>query len=248
MSEEKIHVDQAPPEPQEEQTPDKAQEESKVDYEKSYKELQQKFGEHSNLVGDLRKQNEDLATRLSEVEQASKEREEQARNEDPPNDYEKALKDILKKSEEGDISPEDALRETALLTREISKAEAAAEQDKLLKAAEEKVVGILSQKDQEVQVQKFHEQNPDFAQFQQSEDKAKIMGSNPMHDDFSAYWAWKAENAKVEALAEAERLKSGSEPAKKVLADTGSSMQTQRKSGKGLSEAEAKASMLNSLT
>lgn len=246
-----IPVGAMPPEPQEAvvepQVEDKANEQSGVDYEKSYKELQSKFGEHSNLVGSLKQENKTMMEKLANLEKQAAAREESARNEEPPTDYEKMLREVSRKYDDGDMTFEQAMLESNSITRQQAQAEMQGQMKGLLDQTTNAFQTELQNRDSNAVVQKFHEANPDFQQLQQSGDLQRIMDQEPMHDEFSAYWAHKATIARQEALDEAARVKAGSENASKVLADPGSSMQHQRKSGRPLSESEMKASMAASL-
>lgn len=221
------------------------------DYKKSYAELQKKFGEHSNLVGQLRKQNEELSKKMAELEKSSVQREEKAREQPPPTDYEKMLRDVAKKYEDGDISYEQSLLETNRITREMTKAEAEAEKAALIQQARAEVQNLLAEKDTEAVVSKFHEKNPDFQTLRDAGTFEELKAEDPLLDDLSAYWKYQANQRQAEIEAafekgkqEALRVKAGSEKAGKVLADPGTSMQNQQKPNRPLSEAELKASML----
>jgi len=225
--------------------------EKEPDYKKSYEELQKKFGEHSNVVGELRKQNQTLAQQVAEIQAQAKEREKVAREAPPPTDYEKMLSDIADKLESGQISERQALVESNKITREWTKAEAAQEKEQLLTQARSEVQNILSQKDSEQIINKFHEQNPDFVTLQSQGAFEQMKQEDPLLDDLAAYWKTKAMSAAEEKAAafeqgkmEALRIKGGSEKAGKVIADPGTSMQTQQKPNRPASEAEIKASML----
>lgn len=222
------------------------------DYKKSYEELHKKFGEHSNVVGELRKQNQTLAQQMAELQKESKTREEQARNLPPPTDYEQILNDIALKLENGELSEREALVQSNKITREWTKAEAAQEKEALLGQARSEIQTILAEKDNEQIVNKFHEQNPDFQTLKEQGAFQPLMAEDPLLDDLSAYWKLQAQTAAQEKAAafeagkqEALRIKGGSENAGKVIADPGTSMQNQQKSNKPMSEQEIKASMLS---
>jgi hypothetical protein len=262
MSDDKIPYGASPPEPKEEvmdkaedvQEKEVAVEKPKMDYEKSYKELHSKFGETSNVVGELRKQNESLAAKMAEIEKQAAEREKAALKAEPPTDYEQMLADIADKYDSGEITFKQSQIETNRITREMTKAEAAAEKEAILEAARSETQKILAAKDQElaakdqeVIVKKFHEQNPEFSQFESSGELQKAMEADPLLDDLAAYYKLKAEKAFELGKAEQARIASGSSSASKVLADQGTSMQTDRKTTKPKGEAGLKQSMLSAL-
>lgn len=228
--------------------------ESKVDYEKRYAELQKKFGEHSNVVGELRKQNQALAQEVEAIKKQAVTREEKARNMPPPTDYEKMLGDIAKRADEGEISLQEALLQSNKITREWSKAEAEQEKQSLLEQARGEVQTLLSEKDAQRVIDKFHEANPDFVAMRDAGKFDELKASDPLLDDLSAFW--KAKAVEAQALAEARfeegkkealRVAAGSEKAGKVLSDPGKSMQTQQKPRGPVGENDIKASMLATL-
>lgn len=244
-------VDEQPEQPPE---AEKQPGESQVDYAKRYEELQKKFGEHSNVVGELRKQNQTLQQEMEAIRTASSQKEEIARNQPPPNDYEQMLRAVAKKAEDGDMTLEEALFESNRITREWSRAEAEQEKTSLLEQARGEVQQILSAKDAEKVVSKFHESNPDFVELQQSGQFEQMKAEDPLLDDLSAFWKAKALAAQTaaekrfeEGKAEALRVASGSNRAGKVLADPGTSMQTQQKKTGPMSEQDIKSSMLSRL-
>ena len=236
--------------PAEEQQPG----ESKADYETRYKELQRKFGEHSNIVGELRKQNQMLMQEVEGIKQQSAKREEAARNMPPPTDYEKMLSDIAAKAEEGEISLQEALIQSNKITREWSKAEAEREKQSIIEQARGEVQSLLSEKDAQRVVDKFHESNPDFTAMRDSGEFDRLKAEDPLLDDLSAFWKAKALAAEQAAALKFEegkkdalRVAAGSEKAGKVLADPGKSMQTQQKPRGPAGERDIKASMLAAL-
>lgn len=261
MSDGKTPYGEPPPEMDTVEVPEEAVEpEAKTeakpdaDFQKRYEELSKKFGEHSNVVGELRKQNQAMAQQMAEIQAQSAEREKAARNMTPPTDYEKMLTDIADKLENGEISDRDALVQSNKITREWTKAEAAQEKEQLLNQARSEVQSILSQKDSDQVVSKFHEKNPDFQELQSQGAFDQLKAEDPLLDDLSAFWKYKATAAANEKTAafeagkqDALRIKGGSEKAGKVLADPGTSMQNPQKSNKPLTEAEIKASMRASL-
>lgn len=244
-------------EPDTEVTPEEIQEPAadepnpEADYQKRYEELSKKFGEHSNVVGELRKQNQAMSQQMADIQQQAATREKEARNMEPPTDYEKMLTDIADKLDQGQISERDALVQSNKITREWTKAEGAQEREQLLNQARSEVQNILSQKDSDQVVSKFHEKNPDFQELQSQGAFDQLKAEDPLLDDLSAFWKYKATTAAQEKTAafeagkqDALRIKGGSDKAGKVLADPGTSMQTQQKSNRPASEAEIKASML----
>jgi len=242
MSDNQVPHGSMPPE-----DPDKeeSQEEEKevkptMDYEKSYGELQSKFGEQSNEIGALRQQAKDLQSQIAETEKVATEREEAARNTAPPTDYEQMIRDVAKKYDDGDISYEDSLLESNRITREMSLAEAESDKTAMLEQARSEVQQMLSDKDAEVVVNDFYKENPEFAKLQESGRLKDMAAADPLLDDLAAFYKLKSEENFEAGKAEAARLASGSEKAAKVLADSGASMQAQ---ARPVGEAAIKASM-----
>lgn len=191
---------------------------------------------------------------MEELKQSAMQREEAARNAPPPTDYEKMLSDIAKKFDDGDITPEQALIESNKITREWSKAEAEVEKQSLLQQARQEVQALLSEKDAQQIVSKFHEANPDFKAMQEAGQLEQLKAEDPLLDDLAAYW--KAQALKGQEMAsakfeegkrEALRVAAGSEKAGKVLSDPGKSMQTTQKPRGPIGEQDIKASMLSAL-
>jgi len=237
-----------------ETTQESQPEKQPMDYEKSYQELHKKFGEHSNVVGELRKQNQQLMQEMQAIKESSSKREEAARNLPPPTDYEKMLAEIAQKADEGEITLQQALLESNKITREWSKAEAERDKQSLLEQARGEVQNLLSAKDAEQVVNKFHEANPDFNQLREQGAFDALKAEDPLLDDLSAYWKTKALEAQKaadlrfeEGKKEALRVAAGSEKAGKVLSDPGKSMQNTQKPKGPLREADIKASMLATL-
>lgn len=221
--------------------------ESPEDLEQSYTSLSSKLGEQGQELGTLKAQNELLMRQLQE-KQATPEK---PVKEEPQTDYDQLLAEVGKAAEDGSIGMDEALLKVADITRQrteaLAEAKTAAMFDKAVNTFNEK----LSERDQQVVIDKFNEDNPEYAQWQQDGSLQEIMASNPLHDELSAYYAKKAQVAAEEAQAnfekgkaEAARLKQGSEPVKKVLSKPGQSIQTANTPKQKLSKGELRKSML----
>jgi len=185
------------------------------DLAKAYAELEKRFGQQSGEVGELRKQQQILFGQLGEKggQQGG-----QASSAPPAQpDYDAQLMDIQQKVDDGELSIAEALK----LSSDISANKAAT------LAAQQMQKIQQQQQAQQVQTQ-WLEQNPDYTEFVGSPDHASIMKSNPLHDDFSAYHAWKAQRAATEAYekgkAEVQSLAQGAEAGRKVLAGQGATI------------------------
>lgn len=185
------------------------------DLAKAYSELEKRFGQQSGEVGELRKQQQILFGQLEGKGGQKGSQESPATPAQP--DYDAQLSDLQQKVDEGELSIAEALK----LSSEISANKAAT------LAAQQMQKLQQQQQAQQVQTQ-WLEQNPDYTEFVGSPDHAAIMKSNPLHDDFSAYHAWKAQMAATEAYekgkAEVQNLAQGAEAGRKVLAGQGATI------------------------
>lgn len=192
------------------------------DWETRYKNLEKKLGEQGNEMGQLKKQNQELVQQLEQMKSGDQEK---GKGEQQAPGYEDKMNQIYKQLDDGDISVEEALRQSNALTAEMTRANAD-------EVASQKVQEALAQKDQEAMVNKFFEDHPDFQQLKESgaldQEKQQMPG---FHDDFSAYFALKARTAAEEAYErgkkEMQGLEEGDANAGKVLQKPGSTMRNQ---------------------
>ena len=246
MSEERLPYNAQPPEPEEDKAVVEEAKESGMDFEKSYNELHSKYGEQSNQIGELRQQVKNMESKSAESDRLASEREAKAKDQPPATDYEKMLRDIAQKYDDGDMTYEQSLLESNRITREQTLQEGALEKESLLEQARNEAQELLSNKETEFVVDKFYDDNPDFEEMQDSGKLQEVMAKNPVLDELAAFYMLKAESAFEQGKEEAARVASGSEKAAKVLADDGASMQ-QQQSKPVRGEAALKASMLASL-
>lgn len=192
------------------------------DWETRYKNLEKKLGEQGNEMGQLKKQNQELVQQLEQMKSGDQDK---AKGEQQAPGYEDKMNQIYKQLDDGDISVEEALRQSNALTKQMTEAN-------VEKAASQKVQEALEQKDQEAMVNKFFEDHPDFQQLKESgvldQEKQSMPG---FHDDFSAYFAHKARTAADEAYKkgkeEMQGLAEGDANTEKVLQKPGSTMRNQ---------------------
>lgn len=249
-----IPVGSIPPEPSKEPDTEPTPKEKKLyagkyktpeDLEKAYTEQAGKFGEHTNLVGELRKTNQAMEERLSAMEQSAKEREDAARKQEPPTNYEQELRDLATAYDKGDLSVEDFMLQSNALTRQQTIAEADAKYGNILEKAGEQFNQTLQERDQNQVVSKFHDDNPEFQQWIDSGEIDQVMSANPLHDQVSAFFELKAQRAFEEGKAEAARMEAGSKPAEQVLNKPGTSIQAKNDKPPGsYSKGELHDSML----
>lgn len=192
------------------------------DWESRYKNLEKKLGEQGNEMGQLKKQNQELIDQLEQMRSGDQGK---AATEQQAPGYEDKMNDIYKQLDDGDISVEDALRQSNLLTAEMTRANAD-------EVASQKVQEALEQKDQEAMLNKFFEEHPDFEQLKESGALDQVKQQMPgFHDDFSAYFAYKAQTSANEAYEkgkqEMQDLAQGDANTDKVLQGSGSAIRNQ---------------------
>jgi len=203
---------------------------------KAYGELEGKLGEQGSELGTLRAANKTLTEGI-EAERQAKE----AAKEEGATDYESQLKEIYTQVNAGDITVEDAMQQSNALT-----AEAAA--SRAVEVATERFETTLQDRDAKAIQDQFLKDNPDFEEIRNSgklEPFKKASGG--MHDDFSAYFAFKATTAHEAGKKEAAKLAAGDEKTKTVLTKPGESIQQTNKPKTPLSETETEESMLAAL-
>lgn len=252
-----IHADEMPPEQTTEQPVAAAQPEpaakpkpeaasknyaggkfnSSADMEKGYLELQNKLSAQGAELGEVRKYAQAIAEQAQQQSQQSA----QAPAE-PATDYEQMLADISRAVDDGDMEPGEAILKSNAITAQMVQGQAQQQINGVLDQATQQFESTLADRDQQSMVDKFNEQNPDFQQLLESGALEPFKQANPMHDDFSAYYAAKADAAFSQGQAEQAKIKAGSEDAGKVLSEPGTAMQTPKKKPTG--EAAIKASML----
>lgn len=199
----------------------------------AYQSLEGKLGEQGNELGTLRAANKTLTEGI-EAERQAKE----TAKEEPGTDYEAQLKDIYTKLNDGDISVEDAMQQSNALTAEAAASRAVEE-------TTERFENTLQDRDAKAIQAQFLKDNPDFEEIRNSGQLEPIKtASGGMHDDFSAYFAFKATTAHEAGKTEAARLAAGDEKTKTVLTKPGESIQQTNKPKTPLSEGETEASML----
>jgi len=202
----------------------------------AYQNLEGKLGEQGSELGTLRAANKTLTEQMDAERQAK-----EAAKEEPGTDYESQLKDIYTKLNDGDLSVEDAMQQSNALTAEAAASRATEE-------STERLETILQDRDAKAIQAQFLKDHPDFEEIRNSGQLDPIkQESGGMHDDFSAYFAYKATTAKEEGKQEAAKLAAGDEKTKTVLTKPGESITQVNKPKTPLSEGETEASMLTAL-
>lgn len=208
------------PEPQAEPTLLAGKFKTPADMERAYLENEKLLGKHSNELGELRGKNaayeQMLAGRSQETPKSTG---------DTTTDPNSVIGALAKQYESGDITFEKALMEYSGLT---AKQMAAMAQEKLTALRDEMTQNLqnaLAERDMQKRVQDFNDKHKDYKEVLASGVLDGIKKENPLHDDFSAYWAYKAQEAQKIAADEAERVRKGSDTASKVLTKPGTSIQ-----------------------
>jgi len=144
-------------------------------------------------------------------------------------DHEGKLATIYQQLNDGDISVEDAMQQSNALTAEATS-------KKAVEQAEKNIQTILQERDAREVQDKFLKDHPDFVQLKDSGAFESIkQEAGGMHDDFSAYFAYKAEHPEEEEGPATEALKEASEPGPPLSVDEmeESMLKAMEKAGEG---------------
>ena len=206
----------------------------------AHESLQGKLGEQGKELGDIKAQNTLLTKQMNDLMKNSQKEVEEAENAEPPTDYQKELANIYQAVDEGEMSLEEGMKMSNSLTAQLATEEATKEAT----AAFQK---ILSERDAQGVQQKFLDENPDFLPMKEAGALDEVVkSSNGLHDDFSAYFALKATEAREQGRAEQASLEEGTKEAGSVLSKPGSTIrQTNNKTPS--SRSELRASMLEAV-
>ena len=102
--------------------------------------------------------------------------------------YESKLSEVYRGLENGDIGIEEAMQRSNALTAEAATSKASEQ-------AKENIQTILQERDSKAVQDKFLKDHPDFVQLKDSGAFESIkQEAGGMHDDFSAYFAYKVEH------------------------------------------------------
>ena len=216
---------------------------------KGHQDLEQLYGKQTAEVGDLRKANQVLLSQMELAQQAQQARQAAGgQQQEQEATLEDQLVQIQQQVNAGDIDPHEAMRLTAIVTRNDT-----------LKAARSEYSRLDRERTtREIQDQ-FIRDNPGFLEAQRRGVLGQIRQSNPLHDDFSAYFAHKADQEAIargdvektayeRGKAEVSKLAQGTEAARKVLANPGTDTRNANPSTVPLTDAQIKASMLTAVS
>jgi len=201
--------------------------------------LSKKFGEQGNELGALRAKEQAMADQIAQMQERL------ATVDSGGGDEVQALRAELDALEaavaEGDMTIAEAIRKSSTISAQIATKEAVAEANRTFQQT-------LAQRDAEQVRKTFLDKNPDFETLRMNGTLAAVRQENPMHDDFSAYYAYQAMNAYEKGKAEQAALAAGGRETDTVLTGGGEGVrQTINRPSKQLSEAEHKASMMEAL-
>ena len=204
----------------------------------AYVDLESKLGEQGNELGTERAAKNAALQEIEglKVAQAAKAEESPAGS-----DYEAQLADIYKQLDAGDLSVEEAMQRSNTLTAEMAS-------QKAIQEATQSFENTLQERDSKAIEDDFLKAHPDFIELRDGGKLAPIKAESPMHDDFSAYYAFKEAMAFEKGKEEAAKLAAGDEGTKTVLTKAGESIQKENIPKTPLSDAEAEDSMLKAMT
>lgn len=212
---------------------------------KSYQSLEQQLGKQGEELGSLKKTNETLLKAFEKAGGKDTGKEQQAQ--EVP--YEQQIAALSQQVEEGNLSIGEALVKSTQMAVEMA-----------TRNTLQKVDEVQQKRGLEATQQQFLKDNPDFTQLRESGTLDQVKQTLPgLHDDFSAYYALKAqqaaaavEQARAEGIAagkvEAARIADGDKRTEKVIAQPGGpQVQNLGRAPKPMSDYEMKQSMLAKL-
>lgn len=202
----------------------------------AYGNLEGKLGEQGNELGELRAANKVLTQQMETIQADAKANADA--NKPPATDYESKLTEIKSQLNEGEITVEDALQQSNMLTAEVAAARA-------VETATKGFQATLQERDDQALKDEFLDKHSDFAELRDSGKLEPIKAaSKGMHDDFSAYFAFKASQAFEKGKEEQARIAAGDKKTETVLTKPGSTITEINKPKGPLSEAETEESMI----
>ncbi len=216
-----------------------------------YLNLERKLSEQGDEVGQLRQTTNQLQEQNRMLQEQAANFQQQAQIATSQNPaFETQVAEIAEKVESGDLSIAEGMKAQAAVAREQATME-----------AQTQASNMVNQKFKEVDeknvANQFRQDNPDFDQVVTSGVLDQIKAQNPVHDNVSAYYAFKAgqaasntETAAKEAyakgVAEQSKLEAGKNVAANTLAQPGANAQPAKPSGP-MNSTEVESSMLSRL-
>lgn len=190
----------------------------------AYEAVEKEKGRLADEIGGLRKQNEMLLNLVSHQSKGGGSRE--PTKQEPAPDFDKLLSETTNAVESGEMSIGEGLKKVADLSAKQTAS-----------IAKQTFLELDNERNAKTFLDQFQKDNPDYAQAVQSGELEAIRAQNPMHDNLSAFYEWKAVKARTEAE---QAVKDAFEKGKKETADLASGADaTKRVLGKSGSEARA---------
>lgn len=218
---------------------------------KNYNELKKVFDRQANELGELRKAMQNLQTQQTKPTQ-----EKTTKATDQKGSTNDALSKILDQYASLDFYEDDAApKKGAELMKQAIGLTAQMVKEDTLAEADSKVRSILQEKDVDAVTNKFLEQNPDFTELQSQGVFQAFKSKNPLHDDFSAFHAYKADAAtqqiaelqqQLEEAKKVANLAGGDEGTSKVFTKPGADLRAQNRT-KPKSVSELKQSAMEAI-
>lgn len=203
-----------------------------ADIETSYKNLQAEYGRQTTEVGQLRQAYAQVKSEIPKLV-------EQAKAAAPPTDYQGQLAEINEKFEAGAITVSQALAETARITAEVATQKAEQTSQGIISKA-------LAERDNNDVKKAFLSKHADFPTIVESGVLEPIKADNPLMNNVSAYFAYKATQEYERGKAEMAALQKGTAAAASVLGKPGADVSKQNKP-KPTTDSEIESSMLAAL-
>lgn len=179
----------------------------------SYSELEKKLGQQGQEVGTLKQMNQMMLEQMQQYNAQAKTPPTQDEAQAQAVDYDSQLKQLSEAVETGDLSIGEALIQANAIAKDQATQQALSEYEKLNQKR-----SLENTKSQ------FLKNNPDFTELQKSGALEHVKEELPgLHDDFSAYYALKAQQAQqaVAAKQEVKRISKGDARTEKVLQKPG---------------------------
>ncbi len=216
--------------------------------EKGYKEIESRFGAQSNELAGMKNQVSMLTNLIKATKQNTQTPQPpQSTQNDELSKIDAEIRDVAAKADTGDLtSGEATLKAAELATKKASI------------IAQSHFEKMMHKQNAESVQREFIKENPDFKTLLDSGQLDQIKSTNPMHDNFSAYFAYKAMQEKqnlsnVEKTAydkgmqDGSKLKDGSIPASKVLSKPGTNVRQVNNSTTPISDLQKRQGMMDVL-
>lgn len=230
---------------------DTGKKDDQPDYKQKYDELKKTFDRQANELGDLRTQVKAIQDAQAGGDKGGKDT-----KKDQKPDANDQLGKVLEEYGSLDFyEDDDAPKKGAELMKKAIGLTAQMVKEDTLREADSTVRNILQEKDRDTVTNRFLEENPDFTELQNQGVFQAFKTKNPLHDDFSAYHAYKADTAmqrvaqleqELEEAKKVANLAGGDESTSKVFTKPGSDLRTHQKP-KSKSVSELKQSALEAV-